>query len=301
MTTTTTTSGVLEQVVAQRERLAHRLASVTRVIAVGSGKGGVGKSALTANLATLFAGFGLQVGAVDADLNGPTLAQMLGARGQTLTLTDDGVEPAVGSAGVRLMSVDLFLAKDETPVDWQRPNGLAEDSYVWRGAMEATAVREFLADTLWGELDVLFIDLPPGFERFSTLARLIPGLEGVTVTIPSAASHLVLRKAVAAARAHGTLLVGLIENMSGYACESCGRVGPLFTQEPGGEQLAADLELPFLGSVPFDPHLASACNEGRPPLRGSPACDALEAVAGRIFHAPEDPTAGPPTDVTEAP
>ena len=171
-------SGVLEQVVAQRERLAARLADVKRIVAVLSGKGGVGKSALTANLAAVLADRGLRVGALDADLSGPTLAQMIGARGQTLRLSSEGVEPAIGAAGVMVMSIDLLLETDDTPVDWRSLKGLAEDTFVWRGTMETTAVREFLTDTIWGELDILLIDLPPGVERFSTLARLIPKLGG---------------------------------------------------------------------------------------------------------------------------
>ena len=278
-------SGVLEQVVAQRERLAARLADVKRIVAVLSGKGGVGKSALTANLAAVLADRGLRVGALDADLSGPTLAQMIGARGQTLRLSSEGVEPAIGAAGVMVMSIDLLLETDDTPVDWRSLEGLAEDTFVWRGTMETTAVREFLTDTIWGKLDILLIDLPPGVERFSTLARLIPKLGGLAVTIPSAASHLVVRRAVRAAQASGGTLLGLVENMAGYLCSNCWEVGPLFARQPEGENLAAELGLPFLGSIPFDPRLTRACNDGQPFVLthpGSPRAGALEKIAARI-------------------
>jgi ATP-binding protein involved in chromosome partitioning len=278
-------SGVLEQVVAQREQLAARLADVKRIVAVLSGKGGVGKSALTANLAAALANRGLKVGALDADLSGPTLAQMMGARSQTLRLSSDGVEPAIGAAGVMVMSIDLLLETDDTPVGWRSLEGLAEDTFVWRGTMETTAVREFLTDTIWGELDILLIDLPPGVERFSTLARLIPKLAGLAVTIPSAASHLVVRRAVRAAQASGGTLLGLVENMAGYLCSNCWEVGPLFARHPQGEYLAAELGLPFLGSIPFDPRLTRACNDGQPFVLthpGSPSASALEKIAARI-------------------
>ncbi|MFQ5592819.1 MAG: P-loop NTPase [Anaerolineae bacterium] len=278
-------SDILGQVVAQRERLTARMAGVRHVIAVLSGKGGVGKSALTANLAAAFADQGWRVGALDADLNGPTLAQMLGARGQALRILSDGVEPAIGAAGVRVMSMDLFLETDETPVSWRHFEGLAEDAFVWQGTMETTTVREFLADTIWGGLDLLLIDLPPGTERFSTLSRLIPKLAGVTVTIPSAVSHLVVKKSARAVQGSDGRLLGLLENMAGYVCPSCWQVGPLFGREAEGKQIADALELPFLGSIPFDPRLTRACDEGVPFVlqhAGTPTADALTEVAKRL-------------------
>ncbi|MFQ5613100.1 MAG: P-loop NTPase [Anaerolineae bacterium] len=277
-------SDVLGQVVAQRERLADRMAHVRRVIAVVSGKGGVGKSALTANLAATLADRGWRTGALDADLNGPTLAQMLGARGQALRLRPGGVEPAIGVGGVKVMSLDLFLEGDEAPVSWQHPGGLAEDAFVWRGAMETTAVREFLADVIWGELDVLLLDLPPGTERFCTIAQFLPKLAGLVVTIPSAVSHLVVKKSVRAIREADARLLGLVENMSGYVCPSCWEVGPLFTREPAGKQVAASLGLPFLGSIPFDPRLALACDEGLPFVLRHPGAPTTQAL-GKVVEA----------------
>jgi ATP-binding protein involved in chromosome partitioning len=269
--------GVLEQVVAQRQRLSRRLETVARVVAVVSGKGGVGKSTLVANLAAALAGRGWRVGALDADLGGPTLAQMLGARGQTMHLAPDGVEAAVGAGGVRVMSVDLFLSGDDSPVEWRHPDGLAEDAFVWQGTMETSVVREMAADTIWGELDMLLIDLPPGTERFATFSRLIPKMQGVTVTIPTAASYLVVKKSVRHAQASGARLVGLVENMTGYACPTCEEVGPLFAAEPRGSRLAVELDLPFLGSIPFDPHLTHASNEGLPLVLTHP--DSAAAIA----------------------
>lgn len=280
-------SGVATQVAARQARLAARMAGVRHAVAVVSGKGGVGKSALTANLAAALAGRGLRVGALDADLNGPTLGAMLGVRGQTLRVTETGVAPAVSPTGVRVLSMDLLLPDDEAPVVWAAPT--QTDAHTWRGTMEATALHEFLADTDWGALDVLLVDLPPGADRLAVVAGLLPGLAGaVVVTIPSAVSHLVVRKALTLARAGGTRVLGLVENMAGYVCARCGEPGALF-EGPGGEATAARHGIPFLGRVPFDPRLAVAADRGRPFVLEhpeAPTARALDEIAGRLVAGP---------------
>jgi ATP-binding protein involved in chromosome partitioning len=130
---------LLEQVLDQRRRLESRLANVGRVVAVASGKGGVGKSAVTANLAVTLARRGRRVGVADADLNGPSLARMLGAAGSRLVVREDGVEPAVGAADVRLMSMDLLLSAEDAPVRWREPQ---QDSFIWQSTIETGALRE---------------------------------------------------------------------------------------------------------------------------------------------------------------
>jgi ATP-binding protein involved in chromosome partitioning len=255
-------SNIVGQVAAQRARLAARMASIRATVAVVSGKGGVGKSSVTANLAAALTARGLAVGVLDADLNGPSLGKMLGVRGQALRVEADGVRPAVSAEGIRVLSMDLLLPGDDTPVVWDAPT--QADAHTWRGTMEGTALREFLTDTAWGSLDVLLLDLPPGAERLPTLLDLLPGLTGaVVVTIPSGVSHLVVRRALTLARERGARLLGLIENMAGYVCPTCGALGPLF-DGPGGEETAAQHGLPFLGRVPFDPRLAAAADRGRP-------------------------------------
>ncbi|HZS33189.1 MAG TPA: P-loop NTPase [Methylomirabilota bacterium] len=292
-------SNVAAQVAAQRARLEARLARVRATLAVVSGKGGVGKSSLTANLAAALAAHGRRVGVLDADLNGPSMAKMLGVRGQALRVTPDGVRPAESAEGIRVLSMDLLLPADETPVVWQAPT--QADSHTWRGSMEGTALREFLADTAWGELDVLLLDLPPGGDRLSTVADLLPQLTGaVVVTIPSEVSHLVVRKSLTLARERGVPLLGLVENMAGYVCPGCGAIGPLFAG-PGGETTAAQHGIPFLGRVPFDPRLAVAADGGRPFVRAhpeSPTGRALTAVAAAVaarLPAPTSDAAAPPS------
>jgi ATP-binding protein involved in chromosome partitioning len=279
-------SNIVEQVVAQQARLTARMAVIRASVAVVSGKGGVGKSSVTANLAGALAGRGLAVGVLDADLNGPSMGKMLGVRGQTLRVEADGVRPAVSAEGIRVLSMDLLLPGDDIPVVWDAPT--QAEAHTWRGTMEGTALREFLADTAWGPLDVLLIDLPPGADRLPTLLDLLPGLTGaIVVTIPSAVSHLVVRRAMTLARERGARLLGLVENMAGYVCPTCGTVGPLF-EGPGGEATAAQHGLPFLGRVPFDSRLAAAADRGRPFVfdhADTPAGRALAAVAAAVVQA----------------
>jgi ATP-binding protein involved in chromosome partitioning len=279
-------SNIAGQVAAQQSRLAARMAPIRATVAIVSGKGGVGKSSVTANLAAALARRGLAVGVLDADLNGPSMGKMLGVRGQALRVEADGVRPALSAEGIRVLSMDLLLPGDDTPVVWDAPT--QAEAHTWRGTMEGTALREFLADTAWGPLDMLLLDLPPGADRLPTLLDLLPGLTGaVVVTIPSGVSHLVVRKAMTLARERGARLLGLVENMAGYVCPTCGAVGPLF-EGPGGETTAAQHGLPFLGRVPFDPRLAAAADRGRPFVLDhgeSPTGRALDGIAGALVAA----------------
>jgi ATP-binding protein involved in chromosome partitioning len=183
------------------------------------------------------------------------------------------------------MSIDLFLDGDDSPVVWRHPGGLAADSYVWRGALEANALREFMADTAWGHLDTLLIDMPPGADQFDTLLRLAPNLSGaVVVTIPSQASHLVVRRAVTAARLAGGRLLGLVENMAGLAEAGSEVIHPLFP-DTGGEAFAASIGICYLGRVPFDPRLARTTDAGRPfvlEYNDTPAGRAILALAQKL-------------------
>jgi len=260
-------SNIAGQVAAQQARLRARLDPIRYVLAVVSGKGGVGKSSVTANLAVAFAADGWRVGVLDADLNGPSMAKMLGVRGRTLTFGTDGVEPPRGAAGVAVMSMDLLLPSDDAPLTWQAPT--QDEAHTWRGGMEASALREFLADTAWGALDVLLLDLPPGAERLATVASLVPRLAGtVVVTIPSAVSHLVVRKSITVAAQTGAPVLGLVENMAG-----------MFPGPPV-EQLATDAGVPVLGRVPFDPELARAADAGEPFATAAPDRAAARALRG---------------------
>jgi ATP-binding protein involved in chromosome partitioning len=265
-------SDIAGQVALQQARLAARLGKIRFVVAVVSGKGGVGKSAVTANLAAGLALGGWRVGALDADLNGPSLAKMLGVRRAKLVVGEEGVEPPAGAAGVRVMSMDLLLPADDAPLAWNAP--VAADSQTWRGSMEANALREFLADTRWGQLDALVLDLPPGTDRLAIVASLLPRLDGaVIVTIPSDVSQLVVRRSITAARETHAPILGLVENMAG-----------LFPG-PDAQAMASDAGIGWLGRVPFDPALAAAADRGEAYVGAAPetpAGRALVALARRV-------------------
>lgn len=237
-----------EQVGEQRARVAARLALVERVVVVLSGKGGVGKSYVTAALAVALARRSLDVGVVDADLQSPTIARLLGARTDgPLSVHDDGVSPAIGRDGIRVMSTDLLL-DDGRALRWTSNAG---EEHVWRGASETAVLREFLADVRWDALDALLIDMPPDAGRLGDVATLVPNIAGaIAVTIPTAESERSVARALDAARTAGVPILGIVENMSGYACRTCDAVGPLFSGD-AGSRLATAHAIPLLARLPF--------------------------------------------------
>ncbi len=269
-------SNVLAQVQELTARLRARMAHIRRKVAIASGKGGVGKSVLTANLAAVLAVDGWRVGVLDADLNGPTMAKVLGVRGQRLQLSSEGVYPAAGPLGIKVLSMDLFLPEGPAPLTWEATT--QQDSFVWRESMEATALKELLADTAWGDLDFLLFDLPPGAPKLPALAGLLGDLDGaLVVTIPSEVAQLAVGRSVELARAHDVRLLGVAENMAGYLCPCCGAVADVF----GGESPspAEALGLPSLGRIPFDPRIARCADRGNAYVLEHP-----ETVAGRALR-----------------
>jgi ATP-binding protein involved in chromosome partitioning len=170
------------------------------------------------------------------------------------------VHPALGAEGIRVFSMGLLLREGQ-PLQWNEPDG---ERFVWRGVLETGALREFLADVVWGDLDLLLVDLPPGPDRLEDLAELVPDLAGaVVVTLPSDESFHSVERSMKSARDRGIRLLGVVENMSGYTCADCGRTGPLF---PGnaGTDLARKFEVPLLGQVPFMP--GAGARHGHPAL-----------------------------------
>lgn len=232
-------SGLLQQIVAQRGRVAERLAGVRRIVAVMSGKGGVGKSYVTAHLARAVARGGRKAGVLDADLNGPTIPRLLGIAHSPLPNPQDAVTPAVGADGVRCISMDLLLG-DGQPLAFKGP---VAESFVWRGAMEASALREFLGDVAWGDLDLLLLDLPPGMQRYLELCDILAGPpEVLTVTIPTPESRDAVRRAMRAAADRGSPLLGVVENMVGRDFEGT-----------AADDLAQEFTVPVLARIPWHP------------------------------------------------
>ncbi len=247
------------QIAAGDERVSVRLASVARVIAVMSGKGGVGKSLVSALLATALARRGDRVGLIDADLNGPSVPRLLGIEPGALAESPDGFAPPSSRAGVRVMSM-AFLVEPDRALTWREP---ADAGFVWRGAQERGALREFLSDVAWGELDVLLVDLPPGTQRLAELHALVPGLAGiVAVTIPSAASRDAVARSLDLTRRRDLPILGLVENLAGVRCDACGALAPLHAGDAGAE-LARRFRTPLIARLPFDAALGAAADEGR--------------------------------------
>lgn len=270
------------QVARQQDRLARRLAAVRAVWLIGSGKGGVGKSAVTANLAAALADRSLSVGALDGDVNGPSLAGMLAADRGPLHDGADGVTPAAGVAGTRVMSMDLLLDAD-APVRWRGPDAAA--GFLWQSTLETGAVREFLADIAWGELDLLLIDLPPGTDKLARALQLVPEPAGVLlVTTPSEAARAAVARSARLVRDAGVRRAGLVVNMAGHACPSCGHVDPLFAAA-ADERLARESGIEAWARIPFHSPFGTATDAGRPPVLdepGNPGAAALLALADRI-------------------
>ncbi len=271
---------VIEQLDALSIRVQRRMATIRHKVVVMSGKGGVGKSMTTVNLALGLARRGHRVGILDVDLNGPCVSAMLGMRDHRLELGPDGAVAAEGPLGIKIASMS-FLIRPTEPVRWKGPMDL---SPVWLGLQEMQVVRELLSDVVWGELDYLIADLPPGAaaDKPPVIAGLIPDLAGALfVTTPSEVATEVVYKSIGYARDLGIRVLGMVENMSGYRCPSCDQTHPLFR---GDSQLLCDaLDLPLLGRVPFDPTLAETFDQGKPLLdREHPTLRLYDQITERV-------------------
>jgi ATP-binding protein involved in chromosome partitioning len=244
----------MKQMLEQQKKLRARMDNVRHKIAIMSGKGGVGKSTVTVNLAVAFAmeDNAYKVGILDADIHGPSVPKLLGLRGKKLEAGPPGVYPASGPLGIKVVSMDLLLPNEEAPV-------------IWRGPLKMTAIRQFFSDVVWGELDVLFIDLPPGTgDEPLSVAQLLPEMDGaVIVTIPSEVSQLIVKKAITFARRLGMPIIGVMENMGELVCPNCGAKVDVF-QYGGGRRIAKDANIPFLGSIPLDPKISETSDRGVP-------------------------------------
>jgi ATP-binding protein involved in chromosome partitioning len=235
---------------------------VSHVIAVGSGKGGVGKSTVASNLALALARAGAAVGLMDADVYGPNLPLMLGVT--ATPQSSNGKILPVEVHGIRLMSMGFFLKEDE-PV-------------IWRGPMLHGVMKQFLGDVEWGRLDYLVIDLPPGTGDVQlTLSQVIPLSGAVVVTTPQDVALLDARKAIGMFHKVNVPILGIIENMSGFTCSHCGERTDIFGSG-GGRRIAERLGVPLFGSIPLEPALMKASDTGRPLVVTAP-----ESPQARIF------------------
>ncbi len=240
------------------------LAAVKNVICVGSGKGGVGKSTVTANLAAALQAEGKQAAALDADVWGYSMPRMLGVHGRPMVSGERKILPLEAHGGVKVISIEFFLNEQDQAI-------------TWRGPMLHKAIRQFLEDVDWGELDYLLIDLPPGTGDVSmTLAQLLPQAKFVVVTTPQPAAQHVAKRAAESAARFDLDVLGVVENMSGFTTPD----GQRFTifGEGGGQELADELDVPLLGKIPLQEELRVCADEGRPLVIEDPDAPAAQAL-----------------------
>ncbi len=240
-----------EQQTQEQQELKERMGKIKHKIAIISGKGGVGKSTVTVNLAAAFALKGKKVGVLDADIHGPSVPRLLGLEGKQVKATPAGAFPVKGPLDIEVMSIDFFLT-EESPT-------------IWRGPLKMRAIKQFLTEVVWNELDYLFIDLPPGTgDEPLSIAQLLPDLDGVViVTMPTQLSSSIVKKAVTFAERLKMQTIGVVENMSGFVCPHCGVKTEIFGSG-GGEKMAKEVGVPFLGSIPIDPKVGIDTDKGTP-------------------------------------
>ncbi len=287
-------SGILEQVTEQRARIADGLAGVRHLVAVGSGKGGVGKSTLTLHLANALRARGLRIAILDADFNGPSQARMAGVQGAPMVPGSQKVSLPRTSSGIGVFSMGSLIPESESLEFESTARG---ESHTWRATREFALLGEILGAVDWGALDVLLFDLPPGAERTVQYADFLgPQTSFVLVTIPSEVSRGVVARSVAALAKGPNRILGYVENMSGYYCRDCNAIKPLFDSSTSGPRtgdsspaVSSNLPIPCLGAVPFDPELARHCDSGMPlaDLPDTPVGRALEHVAQQLLDSLE--------------
>ena len=250
--------------------------NVRHVILVLSGKGGVGKSTVSVNLAYALSSHGYQTGLLDLDLHGPSIAKMLGIEDLQLQAVGEHIMPVKVTGSLKVVSIALLLAETDSPI-------------VWRGPMKAAATKQFLGDVEWGELDYLIVDLPPGTgDEALNIIQFAPNVEGaVIVTTPQDVAVLDATKAIKFIKMMDLSVLGIIENMSGMACPHCGEVIDLFGKG-GGEKVAKQYDVPYLGAIPLDIEMRKAADEGRPfivrtPGKTSPTWDAVDKVMENLI------------------
>ena len=255
-----------KQIEEQGERVNERMSIIKSKLLVLSGKGGVGKSTIAVNLAWALSQKGMMVGILDVDIHGPNVPKMLGLEDVHLTGSGQSIEPASLGNNLKVISIAFLLDSPDTPV-------------IWRGPLKMTVIRQFLADVNWGRLDYLIIDAPPGTgDEPLSVCQLIKDVTGaIIVTTPQEISLLDVKKSISFVKQLNVPITGIIENMSSFVCPHCGKSVDIF-KAGGGQRMAHVLEIPFLGSIPIEPGIVEASDEGKPFLSSG-----AETEGGRKF------------------
>jgi Mrp family chromosome partitioning ATPase len=243
---------------AERQALRERLCKIKHKILVLSGKGGVGKSTVAVNIAVALALRGRKVGLLDIDIHGPNVPKMLGVEGMRVSGGPQSLEPYLYSENLKLMSMSFLLHSPDAAV-------------IWRGPLKMGVIKQFLKDVEWGELDYLIVDAPPGTgDEPLSICQLIEDADGaVIVTTPQEVSVLDVRKCINFCCQLKMPVIGVVENMSGFVCPHCGKTTDLF-KKGGGEKMAKEMNVPFLGAVPIDPAVVEGGDSGTPIVVSAP-------------------------------
>jgi len=254
------------QIVASLSRIKHKFL-------VMSGKGGVGKSSVSAGLAIQLANSGYRVGLLDVDIHGPSLAGIMGVKGLLQVSAERKVTPHEVDAHLKVVSMQSLMKDNDQAI-------------IWRGPAKAGVIRQFLSDVDWGDLDFLIIDAPPGTgDEPLGVAQTVPEARAVIVTTPQDVALSDVRKSISFCRVINMNILGLVENMGPFPCPCCGKPLALF-KSGGGEATANRMEVPFLGTLPFDPQVVKACDNGQPKQlweSGAAFTDALAGIVQKII------------------
>ncbi|RJP65045.1 MAG: ATP-binding protein [Candidatus Abyssobacteria bacterium SURF_17] len=253
-----------------RQALHRRMCQVQHKILVLSGKGGVGKSTVAVNMAMSLAMAGKKVGLLDVDVHGPSIPKLLGLEDYRPAIVDESITPILFDNKIKVMSLGFFLPKKD-------------DAVIWRGPLKMSLIKQFLRDVEWGKLDYLVIDSPPGTgDEPLSVAQLVGDASGaVIVTTPQDLAIADVRRSVTFCRQVGVRVLGVIENMSGFVCPTCGTRFDIF-KSGGGERMAREMGVPFLGRIPLDPGVVTTSDSGEPFCRKFAGTETAVAFAEAI-------------------
>jgi Mrp family chromosome partitioning ATPase len=253
----------------ERQKLAERMAGIKHKVMVLSGKGGVGKSTVAVNLAVSLSLAGKRVGLLDIDLHGPSVPKLLGLENDKMGQTDDALIP-VEIGDLKVVSVGFLLPEKDSPL-------------IWRGPMKMGAIEQFLKDVEWGELDFLIVDSPPGTgDEPLSVIQLIPNADGaVIVTTPQDVSTADVRRSINFCNQLKLPVLGVLENMSGFVCPKCGEITDIF-KSGGGEKMAQEMGVAFLGRIPLDANIPQSGDDGKPYVHHFRESEAAKAFAKAI-------------------
>ena len=241
-----------KQIQAEQDSIRRRIKQIKRKILILSGKGGVGKSTVAVNLAVSLALSGKRVGLLDIDIHGPSIPKILNLEGRRVQSVEDALLPIEILEKLKVMSIG-FLLRDR------------DDAVIWRGPMKYQMIKQFLKDVQWGDLDFLIVDSPPGTgDEPLSVVQLLENADGaIIVTTPQDVALSDVRKGITFCRNLSLPVIGVLENMSGFVCPQCGERTDIF-KSGGGERMAGQMDVPFLGRIPIDPQIVQACDSGRP-------------------------------------